>query len=78
VCNSCGWYLPAPELRGAAAEASPERVRRKGGGRRPLVATDPSLLPDLKALVEPTTRGDPMAPLFVDDEELAQPDGRPS
>jgi hypothetical protein len=53
------------ELRGeAAAEAAPERVRRKGGGRRPLVATDPSLLPDLKALVEPTTRGDPMAPLL--------------
>jgi DDE family transposase len=53
------------ELRGdAAPAAAPERVRRKGGGRRPLVVTDPSLLPDLKALVEPTTRGDPMAPLL--------------
>jgi len=53
------------ELRGdAAPAAAPERVRRKGGGRRPLVVTDPSLLPDLKELVEPTTRGDPMAPLL--------------
>ncbi|MFZ1962001.1 MAG: ISAzo13 family transposase [Roseiarcus sp.] len=53
------------ELRGeAAAEAAPERVRRKGGGRRPLIVTDPSLLADLKGLVEPTTRGDPMAPLL--------------
>jgi Rhodopirellula transposase DDE domain len=53
------------ELRGDAAPvAAPERVRRKGGGRRPLVVTDSSLLADLKELVEPTTRGDPMAPLL--------------
>jgi hypothetical protein len=53
------------ELRGdAAPAAAPARVRRKGGGRRPLVVTDPSLLGDLKELVEPTTRGDPMAPLL--------------
>jgi hypothetical protein len=53
------------ELRGDAPPAAPpERVRRKGGGRRPLVAGDPSLLADLKELVEPTARGDPMAPLL--------------
>jgi hypothetical protein len=53
------------ELRGAAAPAAaPQRVRREGGGRRPLVVGDPSLLADLKALVEPATRGDPMAPLL--------------
>jgi hypothetical protein len=53
------------ELRGdAAPAAAPARVRRTGGGRRPLVVTDPSLLPDLKELVEPTTRGDPIAPLL--------------
>jgi hypothetical protein len=52
------------ELRGAAPAAPPDRVRRKGGGRRPLVATDPTLLADLKELVEPTPRGDPMAPLL--------------
>ena len=39
-------------------------MRRQGGGRRPLVVTDPRLLPDLQELVEPTTRGDPMAPLL--------------
>ena len=42
----------------------PSGVRRQGGGRRPLVVTDPRLLPDLQELVEPTTRGDPMAPLL--------------
>ena len=53
------------ELRGEAApDARPDRVRRQGGGRRSLAATDPTLLGDLKTLVEPTTRGDPMAPLL--------------
>src|SRR4249919_2748139 len=48
------------ELRGEAEpEAAPGRVRRKGAGR----PADPTLLGDLAALVEPTTRGDPMAPL---------------
>ena len=35
-----------------------ERVRRVGGGRRPLSETDANLLDDLRALVEPETRGD--------------------
>ena len=53
------------ELRGEAVPAAaPDRIRRKGGGRRPLVATDLTLLTDLKDLVEPATRGDPMAPLL--------------
>jgi hypothetical protein len=53
------------ELRGQTASNAPSgRVRREGGGRRPLVATDPTLLADLKTLVEPVTRGDPMAPLL--------------
>jgi len=47
----------------AEPEAAPGRVRRKGAGRPALVNTDPTLLGDLAALVEPTTRGDPMAPL---------------
>jgi hypothetical protein len=42
-----------------AAGASPGRVRRPGGGRKPLVARDGTLLSDLLGLVEPTTRGDP-------------------
>jgi hypothetical protein len=48
------------------AEASglvPGRVRRAGGGRKPLVANNPGLLRDLMALVEPGERGDPMSPL---------------
>lgn len=53
------------ELRGEAEpDAAPDRIRRKGGGRGPLVATDQTLLTDLKDLVEPTTRGDPTAPLL--------------
>lgn len=43
--------------------AAPERVRRPGGGRKPLPERDPTLLPDLEALVDPDTRGDPMSPL---------------
>jgi Rhodopirellula transposase DDE domain len=53
------------ELRGeTVTAAAPDRIRRKGGGRKPLVVTDPTLLSDLKYLVEPATRGDPMAPLL--------------
>ena len=39
------------------------RVRRPGGGRRPLTETDPDLLAALESLIEPTTRGDPGSPL---------------
>jgi len=44
-----------------AAEAA--RVRRPGGGRRPLTEIDPGLLAALEALIEPSTRGDPQSPL---------------
>jgi hypothetical protein len=37
------------------------RVRAPGGGRKKLTETDPQLLGDLKALVDPVTRGDPMS-----------------
>ena len=40
------------------------RVRRAGGGRKPLSETDASLLDDLRGLVEPATRGDPQSPLL--------------
>ena len=39
------------------------RVRRPGGGRRPLRQTDPGLLAALESLLEPVTRGDPESPL---------------
>ena len=40
-----------------------ERVRREGGGRKPLAETDPGLAEALDGLVEPETRGDPMTRL---------------
>jgi transposase len=43
--------------------ASSERVRRPGGGRRPLADRAPRLLRSLESLVDPVTRGDPMSPL---------------
>jgi len=39
------------------------RVRRPGGGRRPLTETDPELLHALEALIDPVTRGDPESAL---------------
>src|SRR6516225_3317164 len=42
----------------SAAAGSPA-----GAGRKPAIVTDPTLMPDLEALVEPTTRGDPQSPL---------------
>jgi Rhodopirellula transposase DDE domain len=42
----------------------PSRSRRPGGGRSPIAATDRTLLRDLKRLIDPATRGDPMSPLL--------------
>jgi len=44
-------------------EISPGRVRRVGGGRKPVTQHDASLLRDLEALVDPISRGDPQSPL---------------
>ena len=38
--------------------------RRPGGGRKRVEATDPGLVPALRALVDPATRGDPESPLL--------------
>ena len=48
---------------GAPGDA-PGRVRRPGGGRKKLTASDATVLSDLRGLVEPATRGDPQAPLL--------------
>ena len=40
------------------------RIRRPGGGRDSIAATDRTLLRDLKRLIDPATRGDPMSPLL--------------
>jgi DDE family transposase len=42
----------------------PGRVRREGGGGKGLTARDATLLEDLRRLVEPATRGDPVRPLL--------------
>jgi transposase len=39
------------------------RVRRPGGGRKPITETDPTLLEDLERLLDDGTRGDPELPL---------------
>jgi hypothetical protein len=44
-------------------EPATGRLRRPGGGRKPLADQDPVLLRDLETLVDPVTRGDPMSPL---------------
>jgi transposase len=41
----------------------PGRVRRPGGGRKPLSEIDPTLLDDLERLVDEDSRGDPERPL---------------
>src|SRR5215210_3765320 len=46
-----------------AARLDADRVRRPGGGRKPLGATDTALLDDLLALGAPSERGAPMVPL---------------
>jgi transposase len=51
------------ELRDGAT-TEPDRVRRPGGGRKPLTVKDATLLDDLRSLVEPSTRGDPQAALL--------------
>lgn len=47
----------------ARVHLPPGRVRRPGGGRKRTVDKDPTLLPDLEGLVEPTTSGAPTSPL---------------
>src|ERR671935_1146385 len=56
-----GWQ----DLRHAPALASPTSRRRRcgGGGRQPPQGHEPPLVSALDALVDPTTRGDPMSPL---------------
>ena len=57
--SAAGWRSCA-----AGGGCRRERVRRQGGGRRPLVDTDPSLLGDLRDWSSRPTRGDPKAPLL--------------
>ena len=47
----------------ASKKLVPGRVRRTGGGRKKASLSNPDLVKDLEALVEPLSRGDPMSPL---------------
>ena len=47
-----------------ALELDAGKVRRAGGGRLPLTQIAPTLLADLRAILEPSTLGDPMRPLL--------------
>jgi transposase len=49
--------------KGRAEPVPAGRVRRSGGGRKPITESDPSIMEALEALVEPLTRGDPESPL---------------
>jgi hypothetical protein len=44
-----------------ASQAPMERVRRPGGGRKPLGVHDPHLVHALETLLDPVPRGDPMS-----------------
>jgi hypothetical protein len=67
VHRACGLSRKAiargiSEIRGRE-RLEPGRIRRRGAGRKSIVAKDPRLLDVLDALVEPGTRGDPESPL---------------
>ncbi|MBT9317296.1 ISAzo13 family transposase [Leptothoe spongobia TAU-MAC 1115] len=47
----------------SSSRSNQTKIRQSGGGRKPLCETDPTLLSDLKYLVDPVTRGDPESPL---------------
>jgi hypothetical protein len=50
------------DLRSGAVRCS-ERVRRRGGGQKPAIETQPGILEALNELAEPPIRGDPEAAL---------------
>ena len=56
-------HLGLQELRSRLSSWLPQRIRSPGGGRKPLVVTQPELPEALEALVEPTARGDPESSL---------------
>ncbi|MGH9418785.1 MAG: ISAzo13 family transposase [Thermoanaerobaculia bacterium] len=70
VAQSCGLSrttitagLRELDLPRSRRQAESVRVRRPGGGRRPLTQTDRELIAALEQLIDPVTRGDPMSPL---------------
>src|SRR5262249_33266433 len=67
VHRACGLARPAiakgiREIQGGTV-LEPGRVRRRGGGRKPVTVHDPQLVRALDRLIEPDTLGDPASPL---------------
>jgi len=62
-------YRGLSDIRDKVA-APPGRVRKRGAGRKPKASTDATLVADLRALVAPATRGDPMKPLLWTSKSL--------
>jgi transposase len=56
-------HVGLKELSSLQTSGPPQRIRRVGSGRKPLVMTQPELPEALEALVEPTARGDPESAL---------------
>jgi len=54
---------PASIPPAVVSDKEQRRIRRPGGGRKPLAEKDETLLEDLNRLLDPVTRGDPMSPL---------------
>lgn len=52
------------ELKDPGTESAVHRIRAAGAGRKKIALQDPGILKRLKALVESSTRGDPMSPLL--------------
>jgi len=48
------------------------RIRKTGGGRKQAKESNPGLIKDIQALVEPSTLGDPCAPLLYTSKSLRQ------
>jgi hypothetical protein len=51
------------EVQGTIPAPPAGRIRRPGGGRKPVVLRDPGVVDALERLAEPSSRGDPESPL---------------
>ncbi len=58
------------ELKNRNALQKQNAIRRPGGGRKKNIVKDKKLVEDLKGLIEPATKGDPMRPLLYVSKSL--------
>jgi hypothetical protein len=65
--STIGWGLAERQ----SGEASRERVRRPGGGRRPKTETEPGLLGALEELIQSVIRRDPEADIALGEQKPA-------